>query len=966
MAILFMILRKMAKNKWQQLSLLSGLVLSVALVSSIPIYTDAILQRMLVKDLENLQKSTETYPGIHYSSVYLGAATFWDTGAYKPEERPQVVKDIDDFMRNEASPSFGLPVNLLVKEQATEIYSFVPADTAKIESGTKREAKLAARSGLNDHIRLIDGRLPASQPVDGVYEVLVVEEALLDFNMVLGNVFVMEDEETKTKVAVQPVGVIGKKDDADPFWYEDPANYSKTFFIDDGLFDKDFATGKVLPPVSASWLFVLDYAKTDLEAARSFVRTSERIDTLLYDRFNTYTVAAPAKQTVEAYFKREASLKRILWSLHAPVMIMLALYLYMVANLITEQQKTEIAVLRSRGASRSQVLLGYVAEGVLLGALAFAAGPPAGMFITKILGASNGFLEFVNRSALPVHMNADAYRYALYAVAGSVFMTLIPAYFAARATIVSQKQQAARRQSQSFWHLFFLDVALVAVSFYGLRLFGRQREDMLRLAAEASDFSVDPLLFLVPALFILGMGLLVLRLYPWFVRFVYWLGRKRWPPSLYSTLIQVGRSGTQYQFVMMFLIMTTAMGLYSASAARTLNSNTEQKIMYHNGADIILKPDWPNDAPLANRGGPPGGVAPDTPAAPDEERAPRRIQYVEPPFQPIAELPGLESAAKVFVKNDASFSSGKEQGKIKLMGIDSDEFGRTAWLRDGLLGHHFFDYLNLIASDPRAVLISRSIADKGVKTGDTVQIDWNGVEPRPFTVYGIIDYWPGFNPSPTADPNGKKPQTPALVVGHLQYMQNALALEPYEVWIKLKEGAERQPFYDAVTAKRINLVSLTDTREELANAKNDPFQLAVNGVMTLGFVISAVICFFGFLLYWVLSLSRRVLQFGVLRAMGVSFPQLIGMLTAEQLLTSGAAVLIGGAVGAVTSRLFVTLFQVSFDPAKQVPPFQIVFDPNDSMQLLLIVTVMIAFGLFILGWLLSRIKIHQAIKLGED
>ena len=64
----------------------------------------------------------------------------------------------------------------------------------------------------------------------------------------------------------------------------------------------------------------------------------------------------------------------------------------MVANLITERQKTEIAVLQSRGASRAQILIGYVIEGILLGGIALLIGPFVGLQLTKVLGASNGFL----------------------------------------------------------------------------------------------------------------------------------------------------------------------------------------------------------------------------------------------------------------------------------------------------------------------------------------------------------------------------------------------------------------------------------------------------------------------------------------------------------------------------------------------------------------------------------------------
>ena len=51
--MLFIVLRKIFNNKWLIACLLAGSILAVAMVSSIPMYTDGILQRMLVKDMEN-------------------------------------------------------------------------------------------------------------------------------------------------------------------------------------------------------------------------------------------------------------------------------------------------------------------------------------------------------------------------------------------------------------------------------------------------------------------------------------------------------------------------------------------------------------------------------------------------------------------------------------------------------------------------------------------------------------------------------------------------------------------------------------------------------------------------------------------------------------------------------------------------------------------------------------------------
>ena len=98
------------------------------------------------------------------------------------------------------------------------------------------------------------------------------------------------------------------------------------------------------------------------------------------------------------------------------------------------------------------------------------------------------------------------------------------------------------------------------------------------------------------------MGLFLLRIYPWVIKLIYRIGRKWWPPYLYSTLLQVGRSTTQYQFIMLFIIMTLATGIFSASAARTMNKNVEEKIHYKNGADIVLQTEWDNDAPPPQTG----------------------------------------------------------------------------------------------------------------------------------------------------------------------------------------------------------------------------------------------------------------------------------------------------------------------------------------------------------------------------
>ncbi|WP_276355498.1 ABC transporter permease [Cohnella caldifontis] len=966
MALFVMIIRKMLQNRWLVVSLFLGMLLTVALVSTMPIYSEAILSRMLVKDLEASQTKSGVYPGAYWAQVNFYNQT--------EQKRRATLAGLDRYMAEDAERGFGIPIKELVADRRTQSFLFGYEEQARNETlRNKPSASFRMYSGLEEHIRLIDGRLPADHPVDGVYEVLLTERALGNLKLVLDTVLVVSDEKVKGTIKIKPVGVFEKKADDDPY-FRTPnlSDLNSAFVMNERLFRSEFVDQSRIPLTTAGWFFVMDYTKLELRNVAGFLDTDKKLRNALAAAVGRYQIEfnAPSLPIIEKYFDRAAKLRILMWSLNVPVLIMLAFYMFMVSNLIVDRQKNEIAVLRSRGAARWQIAASFAAEGLLLGAAAWALGPPIGTALTKMLGASNGFLEFVQRARMAVHLNAEAWRYGGLASAASFLTTLIPALLATRASIVSHKQQLARVQKVPLWHKAFLDVLALGVSIYGLYLFRTKLKDARNLGLGADSLSLDPLQFVVPALFVLGAGLLLLRLYPYALRLVYWLGRKWWPPSLYSTLIQVGRSNSQYQFLMVFLIMTIAIGVFSAGAARTLNHNTEDRIRYANGAEFVLESEWPNDKPPETpMGGPPmGGGAP---AAQPLSKGP--VHYLEPPYEPYANLPGVEATAKVFVKKDAFFGAGEQQsGTAKLIGIDTDEFGRTAWFPNGLLPYPFYEYLNLIAGDSKAVLISRSLAEqKNVKAGDTIFVGWDGTDQQPFTVYGIVDYFPSFNPNPplgsvNAADEDTKTNAPMLIVGHLSRIQLQLGLEPYQVWLKLAPGASTEALYEGIEKAKLSVTNVVNTRADLVRAKNDPFLLSLNGVLTLGFLLSIFVSFVGFLLYWVLSLKGRTLQNGILRAFGLSLGQLIGMLALEQLLTSGVAVLIGVLVGHLASRLYVPNFQIAFDPAQMVPPFRVLFESADFVRLYGTVGFMLLLGLGILAYMLSRIRIHQALKLGED
>ena len=61
----------MRNTKWMVFCLLIGCIMACAMMATIPIYMNASLQRMLVKDLETFQQTYEIYPGMYNTKYSL-------------------------------------------------------------------------------------------------------------------------------------------------------------------------------------------------------------------------------------------------------------------------------------------------------------------------------------------------------------------------------------------------------------------------------------------------------------------------------------------------------------------------------------------------------------------------------------------------------------------------------------------------------------------------------------------------------------------------------------------------------------------------------------------------------------------------------------------------------------------------------------------------------------------------------
>lgn len=944
------VLRRMFSNPWLIICLLVGSIMATALVSCIPIYTDGILQRMLTKDMENYQLEKGYYPGL-----YSVKATFIYSKNYK--ERAATQRYFSEEIMTKRLPELDVPILSATEHISMANLSIPLEEQEKYDYKSKMmAAKLGAISGLEDHITIVNGRMCSDEITDGVIEVIVSQQTMVTQELVLDKVYTLLDAKKSYNelCKVKVVGVFTVKDSDDPYWIHGLSDHNKELMMDYDLFTNEFLINNPGPITDSEWTCALDYHKITLQNL-SHIEDIYGKHTEWYAKYRSNVeFRMPINSILTEYKERAKQLSNMLLVLTVPVLIMLTFYIYMVSQLVVNHDENEIAVLKSRGASKIQIFISYLAESLIIAGIAFLTGPVFGLFICKILGASNGFLEFVQRTALPVSLNRKVYGYSLFAVLFLVITMLVPVISVSRKSIVNYKQEKARAKKTALWKKFFLDFILLGVAGYGIYRYQQQQEILRTTGVSANELKIDPLLFLTSTIFVLGAGLLFIRLYPYLIRFIHWIGKKFWTPVMYISLIQVGRSGGQEQFLMLFLVLAISTGLFSANAARTVNRNMEDKIRYSIGSDVRLKAVW-----KTNQSSMPENVQQAT-----GQQKMEPLRYYEPNFNDYATLSGTELATKVLNVEEGTLQTSTQWiNSIRIMGIIPDEFAKVAWFRTDLLPHHWYEYLNLMADAPTAMLVSSNLKDEyNLEVGDSVYISWDDQNFLEGRIYAFIDYWPTFNPNAEAGPF----KNPGLVVANLSYIQSKMALQPYEVWIKKQDGATDKQINDDITAKGLELESIEYSGQEIVKMKNDAMLQGMNGMLSLGFIASMLISLLGFLIYWIISIQNRTLQFGILRAIGMSLARVIGMLACEQLLVSGAAIIVGIIIGGITGDLFIPLLQIMYSSADQVPPFRIVAYGSDYIKVYTVIALMVTIGFLILWRIISKIRIDQAVKLGED
>jgi len=585
-----------------------------------------------------------------------------------------------------------------------------------------------------------------------------------------------------------------------------------------------------------------------------------------------------------------------------------------------------------------------------------AGGIGLGYLITHFIGKARSFLDFSAEGGLRVSMTPQVLGYGLLGIASIlIIQILIPTLSAAENTIVTYKQERARSFGAPWWQRYWLDILLLIPAGYGLWQLTQQSKQALEGAETIPDPLQNPLLLLVPALGIFSVALFTLRLVPRLMEFVSRLLKPSKSVGMLMAARYLARTPALYSAPLVLLVLTLGLSAFTASLARTLDSQLDKQIHYQVGTDI-------NIYELGTT---------------FNEDNPDPV-YTFGPVEDHLSIPGVQSATRV---GRYKFSASAQTGSIEgtFLAIDRLTFPSAGYWQRDFASESLGELMNQLAANPTGVLVPNSLLTKQkLKIGDMLKLGvTTGIAgqsiPLEGRIVGSFDLFPTWYPE-----NG------TMIVGNLEELTLRSGAEyPHEVWLGTTRNADPDFIVYAVRGFSILLDQQADQSKLVQNGLNTivkdwssaelnisdeqrrPERQGLFGLLSVGFVSSALLTVLGFLLYALFSFRRRFIEMGMLRAIGLSIQQMTSLLAAELAFLVLLGIGVGTALGVFASRLFVPFLQIGASAQSQYPPFQIEIAWLSIAQIYVLFTLLFVAALGALSTLLVRMKIFQAIKLGE-
>lgn len=710
--------------------------------------------------------------------------------------------------------------------------------------------------------------------------------------------------------SVLPAVAVVHVDDA--AWYEEQLGYQ---YLGNGL------TGEIRIDQAQ----VLD--PYDIQASRgNLARLDRQIDSVL-GQFGGHITSDNVPDAL-SNFENALIIQRIFYlGLSAPVLL-LGIYLGAVGiDLSHAERRRELAVLKTRGASRDQTLGLLVLEAAFGGVIAAFIGLAAGVGLSRLL---LGFVSLFSTAPTPQYELVILSPATVATVAGlSVLFMAATSYRSARRTADLPIVETLRYYAPGETHIRYRaswDALLVtlAVLTYGMVLYTQQNQ------ADFVTFLIGPLFIvllpLAPIFLMVGSSRLLTRS----TSKVYEVAsrvNKPFAKNLHHVITRnLHRNPRRAANVAVIIALGLAFGMFTLVTFSSQFAYQAAQTRAEIGADIAV------DAPPSDP-----GFGASVQALPEVEglTVVQRL-YVAPQFS-YADLFALDPKTYLSTTKPEPwyFRDSSREAVQQVLATPGQVLVTEGYLQSAYLA--VGDVLTLKRSLRNETGYLQTVV-VNLKIGGTVRglpgtsVVGSGV---PLAIYGSYDS-----------------------LGPLIDLARSQNIDPVRYLVDLREGADWRAAKEGI--RLLGASGIRVAEEEVGQLRSVPLFRAFFGFMELEIAFMVVILTAGLaLILYAASLEREV-ELAAIRARGASGWQTAGLLVGEALSIMLVALVVGAGVGVLSAYLSTT-FVASGAGESLVPRFLIV--PPESLLLLAAAPIAMLITSFLVSLRVARMDIGRVLKL---
>jgi putative ABC transport system permease protein len=895
------------------LAIATGVLVATTTICGLIVYSESVNVSVL-RDRLNQAHAEATY-----DLLIKGESDLMDTQRYQK---------LNSGIMSHVEDTVGLPIEKVGRHGWSKPLEIVPPGTSPVgKRNDLPRTRFQFYSNIESQIEIIDGTYPqiADDP-QSIVEVMVTEKLAQTLNLKVGDEFNVEDFRGGAQSAhlrARLATIIRLKDPDSNFWFYAPWFLDEALTIPEESFFQAVALAVVPLGSEVTWAINYDATAVNISNVGKVLAGLDILKFTLQNQLEGLQLLTSLDSVLRDYRHSTFVLTALLVMLGAPVVGLALYYIFMSAELLVEYQRSEIAVLKSRGSNNNQVLGLFIIQGLMIVLPVTLLAPLLSTLVARLIGKAETFMVFTNPRWLPIYLRPAIFGYAALAGSLALLAIFIPTISATRQTIVSYRRETARSVRTFAVHRYFIDVALVILGALGYRMLNTNPTIITLNANGGLEF--DPLLLLTPILLVAGLAFIALRFIPYLFRFFAGIGARTDDVSSLFALRQVARSPSRYNSLILILTYTLALGLFTTTIANAFDRNYMDQSMFATGADIKTHE---FDYDTAN--------------------------WTVRPLEAYRQLPGAESVTPVkrvhLIGRQAQIIANGT-----LLGVDPQTFAGVAWWREDFTPP-LSNLLEQLNTNRQGVLANANfIRNSGLKIGDTFDIDVDGKRVDFVLVGTLSNYFPTLYP-----------EDRDRLVARLDYLQEATATIPSEIWIKTRPLQHDETINALLNTESEDLVVVEDGHQLAGVRKEDPLRTGLFGALSLGFIAASILSILGFLLYAYISIQSRSLQFGVLRATGLSTRQLINALSIEQLSLIALGLLLGTLLGGGAGWIFTRFLRVSIIAREAVPPFLVTTPWLTIFELYFIIMLIFTAALFFSVYLLRRLRVYAVLRLGEQ